>query len=67
MPQITSLIKQMGRKILVEGIETQEHIDLLREVGVDYLQGFYLAKPMPKDEFLALIQAEINKKQKEKI
>ena len=62
-----SMIKQMGRKILVEGIETQEHIDLLREVGVDYLQGFYLAKPMPKDEYLALIQGEINKKQKEKI
>jgi EAL domain-containing protein (putative c-di-GMP-specific phosphodiesterase class I) len=50
-----NMVREMGRKILVEGIETKEQLELLREVGVDYLQGFYFSKPLPKDEFLAFI------------
>ena len=57
------MIKQMGRKVLVEGIETEAHLELLREVGVDYLQGFYFSRPLPKDEFLKLL-AEENQKVK---
>lgn len=53
-----SMIKQMNRKILVEGIENDQHLQLLREVGVDYLQGFYFSKPLPKDEFLKLINSK---------
>ncbi|MDO4863752.1 MAG: EAL domain-containing protein [Ruminococcus sp.] len=55
------MIKQMGRKVLVEGIETEAQLNLLREVGVDYLQGFYFARPLPKDEFLKLLAEEKQK------
>ncbi|MBR5164251.1 MAG: EAL domain-containing protein [Ruminococcus sp.] len=55
------MIKQMGRKVLVEGVETKAQLDLLRDVGVDYLQGFYFSRPLPRDEFLALVA---NEKQK---
>ena len=50
------MIRQMGKKILVEGVETKEQIELLRKLGVDYLQGFYFSKPIPKDEFIQLIE-----------
>ncbi len=55
------MIKQMGRKVLVEGIETEAQLDLLRKVGVDYLQGFYFSRPLPKEEFLKLLAEEKQK------
>ena len=55
------MIKQMGRKVLVEGIETEAQLSLLREVGVDYLQGFYFSRPLPKEEFLEILAQEKQK------
>ena len=52
------MIQQMKRKILVEGVETQEQKKLLEKLKVDYLQGFYFSKPIPKKEFLKLISME---------
>ncbi len=49
------MIRQMKKKILVEGVETQAQIDLLDSLGVDYLQGFYFSKPVPKTDFVELI------------
>ena len=52
------MIREMRRKILVEGVETEEQIRLLAGLSVDYLQGFYFSKPVPKDEFVALARAQ---------
>jgi diguanylate cyclase (GGDEF)-like protein len=54
---ITDAIIAMGHrlnlKIVAEGVETQEQFDLLRDQGVDVVQGFLFSKPLPADEFLA--------------
>ena len=52
------MIREMHRKILVEGVETEEQIHLLAKLSVDYLQGFYFSKPLPKDEFVALARSQ---------
>ena len=49
------MIQQMKKLILVEGVETVDQINLLKKLNVDYLQGFYFSKPIPKDEFVKLI------------
>ena len=49
------MIQQMKKKILVEGVETAEQIKLLERLKVDYLQGFYFSKPIPKDAFIEYI------------
>nr|MCR5212976.1 EAL domain-containing protein [Eubacterium sp.] len=49
------MIRQMKKKILVEGVETEEQIKLLEDLEVDYLQGFYFSKPIPKDDFVKFI------------
>lgn len=49
------MVRQMHRKILVEGVETKEQIDLLTALGVDYLQGYFFSRPVPKDDFVAYI------------
>ena len=49
------MIRQMDLAILVEGVETEEQIKLLETMDVDYLQGFFFSKPVPKDQFLKII------------
>ena len=33
-------------KIVAEGVESEDHAFLMRDMGCDYLQGFFLGKPM---------------------
>ena len=42
-----AICKALGLKVVAEGVEEQEQLDWLNELGFDYGQGFYLAKPMP--------------------
>lgn len=49
---ILELAKSAQAKVIVEGIETFEEFELLRQLGMRYAQGYYLAKPsMNPDEF----------------
>lgn len=49
----------MGRalnlKVVAEGVETQWQQQVLKDLSVDYLQGFFLAHPMPAADYRALI------------
>ena len=42
--------KEMGFECLQEGVETEDHLRFLREIGCERAQGFYFARPMPIDE-----------------
>ncbi|MBD3800591.1 MAG: EAL domain-containing protein [Campylobacterales bacterium] len=44
---IVSLSKAMGLKIVAEGIESAEHVRLLKKLGVDYGQGYFFSRPVP--------------------
>ncbi|MBR4514181.1 MAG: EAL domain-containing protein [Lachnospiraceae bacterium] len=52
------MIKELGLKIVAEGIETKEQLDSMAALGVDYIQGFYFSKPLPHNEFISFIQAK---------
>lgn len=41
----------MGLLVTTEGVETQSEYELVKKLGADYVQGFWLSKPMPFDEF----------------
>lgn len=49
---IIKMGQALGIKVIAEGVETQEQLALLREYGCDYVQGFYLSRPMPFDQFI---------------
>jgi len=49
------MFKEMEKKILVEGIEDKETMDIFKRLGCDYIQGFYLSKPLPEKEFIAFM------------
>ena len=42
----------LGRDTVVEGVETQEQVDFLREIGCTKLQGYYFCRPIPMEEIL---------------
>ena len=44
-----SLGRQLGMRVVAEGVETNEDISFLSGLGVDLLQGYRIAKPMPID------------------
>ncbi|MCD7907270.1 MAG: EAL domain-containing protein, partial [Clostridium sp.] len=55
---IMGLARWMKLSVVAEGVETPEQMERLREIGCDYAQGYYMAKPMPCDEFEALLKQE---------
>lgn len=48
---IICLAKWLHLRVIAEGVETQEQIDLLKNLDCTYVQGFYYAKPMSAEEF----------------
>ena len=44
----------MGKQTIAEFVESQATVEALREIGVDYAQGYALARPVPLDDYLAL-------------
>ncbi len=49
---IVSVAKEMDIPTLVEGVDSKEKFDFLKETGCDRAQGFYFYKPTPLDEIL---------------
>lgn len=48
---IMELARGMNLSVTVEGVETGEQLERIRELGCDYVQGYFFAKPMPAVEF----------------
>jgi EAL domain-containing protein (putative c-di-GMP-specific phosphodiesterase class I) len=53
---IIAMAHGLRLKVLAEGVETAAQLEFLREHGCDEMQGFLRGKPMPVDEFTALLQ-----------
>lgn len=52
---IVTLARGMGQKTVAEGVESEATRDLLRDLGVDYAQGYLFARPAVADDvFLAI-------------
>lgn len=47
---IVTLGQALKMQIIAEGVETEEEVRLVRDLGCEYAQGYYFAKPMPLEE-----------------
>jgi EAL domain-containing protein (putative c-di-GMP-specific phosphodiesterase class I) len=45
----------LEKEVIAECVENEESRVLLRELGIDYLQGYGIARPLPLDSALSLI------------
>lgn len=52
-----SVMHEIGRSVLVEGVEAQSQADALARMGVDYIQGYLYSKPLDEQDFLAFLHA----------
>lgn len=51
LKHIISLAQSLGIECVVEGVETVEHIKVLKENNCYMAQGFYFDKPLPRESF----------------
>ena len=49
------MVKLLHMEIVAEGAETPEQVEKLKEMGADYVQGFYYSKPISRDTFIELL------------
>jgi len=47
---------KFGKKVCVEGVETDQELQTVLEAGCDYIQGFYFHRPMEISDFFALLE-----------
>lgn len=50
------MIKELKKKVVVEGVETEKMQNILTEMGCDYLQGYLFSKPVPGDGFIEFLR-----------
>jgi EAL domain-containing protein (putative c-di-GMP-specific phosphodiesterase class I) len=43
---VVSIAHSQGKKTIAEFVENAESLRLLKEAGVDYVQGYYISKPL---------------------
>ncbi|MDC7293511.1 EAL domain-containing protein [Butyrivibrio sp. DSM 10294] len=48
----------IGAKVTAEGVETEEQLKFLKYADCDYIQGYLFHKPMPEEEFIAILDGE---------
>lgn len=54
---VIELAHTIGLDVVVEGLETREQRDFIREIGGCSAQGYYYARPMPTSDFTQLLQS----------
>lgn len=55
LKQVIALAQELGMEVIVEGVETVEHIKMLKENNCYMAQGFYFDRPLPKEQFVERI------------
>ena len=53
-----AMARDLHMTTVIEGVETKTQVERLKDVGCDRYQGFYFARPMAQDDFLAWLEKE---------
>ena len=59
---IVELAHWKNLQVVAEGIETYEQMVRIRDLGCEYAQGYYFARPMSGQDFEVLLNEEFGKK-----
>lgn len=53
---LTRSFQELGLSVVAEGVETDEHVQLIKDCHIDYVQGFYYAKPMDQEKTIEFLK-----------
>jgi len=54
---IIVLAHQLGRQVIAEGVETAQHLAMLRSLGCEFGQGYFFAKPLSGEDIGLLLSS----------
>jgi diguanylate cyclase (GGDEF)-like protein len=55
---IVSLAHTLGLKVIAEGVEEDAQVRMLRELGCDQIQGYYVSQPVPAEKVAGLLRPD---------
>lgn len=55
----TETAKNLNIRVVAEGVETSEQVEILQDLGIEFAQGYYFYTPMSGDEFLSICQRKM--------
>jgi EAL domain-containing protein (putative c-di-GMP-specific phosphodiesterase class I) len=55
MKFVIQMTKELQIETIVEGVETHDQVEFLKNIGVTNAQGFYYFRPMPVSDFEAIV------------
>jgi len=56
---IVSLGKNLGLSLIAEGVELEEHMRFLQDIGCDEMQGYYFSRPISEKELIQLLSEQV--------
>ncbi len=54
LENLTALVHDMGKKVIAEGVETSDQYQLVKQIGIDQIQGYYFDKPLPANRAISV-------------
>ncbi|WP_409178780.1 EAL domain-containing protein [Brevibacillus fortis] len=55
---VMAMARSLGVQVTAEGVETQEQLDFLWQLGCDSAQGFWFSEPMPAEDLARVLKRE---------
>ncbi|MED2744335.1 EAL domain-containing protein [Brevibacillus porteri] len=55
---VMAMARSLGLQVTAEGVETQEQLDFLWQLGCDSAQGFWFSEPMPAEDLARVLKRE---------
>ncbi len=62
---ILDIARYLQVKVVAEGVETEEQLNILRDGGCNLVQGYFFSRPLPPEEFEKLIERHIRQERTE--
>ena len=62
---VLKLAQILNFSVIAEGLETQNHVKTLRQIGCKYAQGYFFARPLPTDDWVSYFLLNSEQSQKE--
>ena len=59
---IIDMAHSLKMNVIAEGVETEEHLSILRDMHCDSIQGYLLSRPVPENELLELLHTQAYRK-----
>lgn len=56
LKKIVQLCKAVGSKVIIEGVETEEELEIIRNMEVDMIQGYFFYKPNNFDDIMQTLE-----------